>query len=205
MTLSRRAYKKRFSFGDRLLSYISTPLFKRIGALVAVVVVSYIPVRLAIATYQAPSPQAILALGGRPAREAFTAELATLYPELDIWVSSGLRPNDARSVFQAAGVSETRVHLDYRAVDTVTNFTTLVDDLEQRHIHHIYLITSDYHMPRAIAIATVILGSHGITFTPIAVPSERAPESQLRVARDVARSFVWLATGKTGASLNPKL
>ncbi|NJR65528.1 MAG: YdcF family protein [Leptolyngbyaceae cyanobacterium CRU_2_3] len=205
MTLSRRSDKRHCSFGNHLVFYISTPVFRWIGALVAIVVISYIPVRLAIAAYQAPSPQAILTLGGRPAREAFTAELATIHPNLEIWVSSGMRPNDAQSVFQSAGVPETRVHLDYRAVDTVTNFTTLVGDLEKRNIRHIYLITSDYHMPRAVAIATVVLGSHGITFTPLAVPSGKAPESKVRVARDVVRSLVWIATGKTGASLNPKL
>ncbi|MBI4782182.1 MAG: YdcF family protein [Oscillatoriophycideae cyanobacterium NC_groundwater_1537_Pr4_S-0.65um_50_18] len=205
MTISRRSHEGRFLSGNRLFTYLSAPIVRLLGALIVIAGIGYIPVRLTIATYHNPTPQAILTLGGRPARETFTAEFAALYPHLQIWVSSGLRPNDARSIFQSEGVSETRVHLDYRASDTVTNFTTLVSDLEQQHIHHIYLITSDYHMPRAIAIATVILGSHGIAFTPIAVPSERAPESQLHVARDVARSFFWLATGKTGASLNPKL
>jgi uncharacterized SAM-binding protein YcdF (DUF218 family) len=167
--------------------------------------ISYIPVRLAIAAYQAPQPQAILTLGGRPARENFTAEFAALHPELKIWISSGMRPDSAYSLFQASGIPKSQLHLDYRAVDTVTNFTTLVDDLNQKHIQHIYLITSDYHMPRAAAIATIVLGSHGIAFTPIAVPSHNPPESTLRILRDVGRSVLWLATGQTGASLNPKL
>lgn len=167
--------------------------------------VSYIPVRLAIAHHQAPTPQAILTLGGRPARESFTAEFAALHPDLEIWISSGMRPNEARSLFQAASIPETHLHLDYRAVDTVTNFTTLVDDLKQQNIQHVYLITSDYHMPRSIGIATIVLGGHGITFTPIAVPSSVPPESPLRMARDVGRSVFWFMTGQTGASLNPKL
>jgi uncharacterized SAM-binding protein YcdF (DUF218 family) len=205
MTISRRPHEEIFSCENTFFSYLSAPVFRWLGALVAAVVVGYIPARLAIAAYQNPVPQAILTLGGRSAREAFTAQWAAIHPNLEVWISSGLRPNEARPIFQGEGVSEARVHLDYRAVDTVTNFTTLVSDLEQHHIHHIYLITSDYHMPRAIAIATVVLGSHGITFTPIAVPSEKAPESKLRVARDVVRSFVWIAIGKTGASLNPRL
>jgi len=205
MTISHRSREDRFSSRNRRFAYNSAPVFRWIGVWVTIAMVTYIPMRLTIAAYQAPSPQAILTLGGRPAREAFTAEFAAIHPDLEIWVSSGMRPNEARSLFQGAGIAEARVHLDYRAVDTVTNFTTLVDDLEQRHIHHIYLITSDYHMSRAIAIATIVLGSRGIAFTPIAVPSWKAPESSLHIARDVARSLVWMATGKTGASLNPRL
>lgn len=165
------------------------------------VAVGYIPTRLAIARWQFPKPQAILTLGGRPAREAFTAEFARLHPELKVWVSSGLPPQDSRLLFRHAGVADARVNLDYRALDTVTNFTTLVKDLEQQNIHHIYLITSDYHIVRAQAIAAIVLGSHGITFTAVAVPSTKPSEDNLRIARDIARSLIWLATGFTGANL----
>lgn len=166
---------------------------------------SYIAIRLAIAAYLAPTPEAILTLGGRPARERFAAEFAQFHPNLPIWVSSGLRPQDARPIFRAAAVPDSHLYLNYEAVDTVTNFTTLVDDLEKHQIHHIYLITSAYHMPRASAIATIVLGSRGILFTPIAVPSAQPPESQWRVVRDVARSFLWVITGQTGACLIPTL
>jgi len=163
--------------------------------------IGYIPARLAIARWQAPEPQAILTLGGRSAREAFTADFARLHPALKVWVSSGLLPKDSRPIFRRDGITDDRVILDYRALDTVTNFTTLVEDLEAQKIHHVYLITSDYHMARAQAIATIVLGSHGITFTAIAVPSTKPPEDHFRIARDVARSLVWLTTGFTGANL----
>ncbi|WP_026733416.1 YdcF family protein [Fischerella sp. PCC 9605] len=162
-----------------------------------------VPVRLAIASYQAPQPEAILTLGGETLgqREEFTAEFAHWYPSLEIWVSSGMCPNKARKIFQAAGISDNRLHLDYRAVDTVTNFTTLISDFKQHHIQHLYLITSDYHMPRAKAIATIILGSQGITFTPLSVRSNQPKESNLRILRDICRSLLWIVTGRTGASL----
>ncbi len=191
---------------------VTVPSFRRISAtkwqtgrlvlsIALTVAIGYIPARLAIAQWQSPRPQAILTLGGRSAREAFTADFARLHPELKIWVSSGLLPKDAHRLFRQEGISDERVNLDYRAVDTVTNFTSLVKELERQHIHHVYLITSDYHMPRAQAIATIVLGSHGITFTPRPVPSTRPPESHFRIARDVARSLVWLVTGYTGADL----
>ncbi|MEH1929758.1 YdcF family protein [Nostoc sp.] len=69
-----------------------------------------------------------------------------------MWVSSGSHPDKSRAIFQAAGIADSRVYLD---TDTVTNFTTLVRVFQQQQIQHIFLITSDFHMPRAKAIASV--------------------------------------------------
>ena len=167
------------------------------------ILLSIIPLRLAIASYLAPQPQAILTLGGTPHRENFTAKLAKYHPSLDIWVSSGVPPKQAKKIFRAAGINLERVHLDYRAVDTVTNFTFSVQEFKKRQIHHIYLITSDFHMRRAKAIATFVLGSQGIAFTPVSVPLHQPRETTLHVVRDIIRSLVWLYTGRTGATLNP--
>ncbi|MEH2424115.1 MAG: YdcF family protein [Nostoc sp.] len=161
----------------------------------------FIPVRLAIAHHQAPQPQAILVLGGGEDREEFAAQFAKFHPTLKIWVSSGSPPNKSRAIFQDAGIADSRVYLDYRATDTVTNFTTLVKVFQQQQIQHLFLITSDYHMPRAKAIATLVLGSQGIAFTPFAVPSNRTQESLLHIIRDIVRSLLWIVTGHTGASL----
>ncbi|AFZ27947.1 hypothetical protein Cylst_5972 [Cylindrospermum stagnale PCC 7417] len=169
------------------------------------ILVLVIPIRLAIASYQAPQPQAILTLGGGSDREEFTAEFAKKYPCLGIWVSSGSVPTVVRDIFQAANISSDRFRLDYRAVDTVTNFTTLVPDFQQRRIQHVYLITSNFHMPRAKAIATIVLGSQGITFTPVSVPSSYPKESILRILRDSGRSLLWVFTGRTGASYKSSL
>lgn len=177
----------------------------RLGLLgVVLVLLMIIPIRLAIASYQAPDPQAILVLGGRSDREAAAAQLAKRYPELKVWVSTGETPLKAREIFRAAGVADDRLYLDYRAVDTVTNFTTLVSDFKQRQIQHLYLVTSDFHMPRSTAIATVVLGSQGIAFTPVAVPSTTPPESSVRILRDVGRSVIWLLTGRTGSRFKEK-
>lgn len=160
-----------------------------------------IPVRLALAFYQAPHPQAILTLGGGGDREPFTAQFAKHYPSLDIWVSSGQPPNEALAIFQVFGIPDARVHLDRRAVDTVTNFTSLVADFKHQGIQHLFLITSDFHMPRAKAIATIVFGSQGITFTPVTIPSDKPLESEFHVLRDVVRALLWLVTGRTGATL----
>jgi uncharacterized SAM-binding protein YcdF (DUF218 family) len=177
--------------------------FYLVSCALILLVFSVIPVRLAIASYQAPHPQAILTLGGGIGREEFTAQFAQAHPSLEIWVSTGTEPVKARTIFRNAGIPDTRVHLDRRAIDTVTNFTSLVADFKSQDIQHIYLITSDFHMPRAKAIATLVFGSRGIAFTPIAIPTNQPKESWERILRDLGRAIVWLFTGRTGASLNP--
>ncbi|MBE9163588.1 YdcF family protein [Microcoleus sp. S36b_A3] len=147
-------------------------------------------------------PQALLVLGGATEREVFAAKFAQKHPQLPIWVSSGSNPEFAEWVFSEAGIKSDRLHLDYRAVDTVTNFTTLVDELKARGIESVYLITSDDHMRRAEIIGEIVLGSRGISFKPVAVPSGRTPEPVEKAVRDGARAILWLTTGYTGANFS---
>jgi len=147
------------------------------------------------------TPQAVLVLGGAPEREHFAAEFARQHPNLPIWVSSGTNPEYAEWVFTEAGIAAERLHLDYRAVDTVTNFTTLADQLQAQGVRSVYLITSDYHMRRAVVIGEIVLGSRGIHFQPVPVGSDRSPESLNKVVRDGVRAVLWVATGNTGLNL----
>jgi len=174
-------------------------------SILILILMGIIPVRLAIAYFQAPHPQAILTLGGSADREEFAAQLAQSDPNLEVWVSTGIPIHKSEQIFNGAGISSKRVHLDRRAVDTVTNFTTLVEDFKNRHIQHIYLVTSDFHIPRARAIAFVVLGSQGIAFTTLSLPSKLPKESKFRVLRDSSRALLWVITKRTGASLNPHL
>lgn len=148
------------------------------------------------------TPSVALVLGGSPERERYAAQFAKTHPTVEIWVSSGSNPEYAQWVFDEAQVPNEQWHLDYQAVDTVTNFTTLVDELETRNIEQVYLLTSDYHMRRASVIAQIVLGSRGINFKPVAIPTEHLPErpeSMVREVRDGARSILWVMTGKTGS------
>ncbi len=166
-----------------------------------------IPLRLAITLYQTPVPQAILVLDGQPDRIKFAAQFWQLHPSLEIWLS-GCCSNSSlnRSIFWQAGVPEQLVHYDLRATDTVTHFTTLVENFAAQDIRRFYLITSDYHMTRARAIATLVFGSRGIAATAVSVPSNDYPsESLSRILRDCIRSLFWMLTGHTGASFNHRL
>lgn len=166
---------------------------------------SIIPIRLAVAQRQAPNAQAILVLEGQTARIRYAARFATEHPELPIWVS-GYNPrglNLNKSIFRRAGIRNSQVHYDFCAIDTVTNFTCNVREFKTRNIQHVYVITSDYHMTRSLAIATLVFGSRGIVVTPVTVTSyDDRYESPLRTVRDCLRSLVWIVTGRTGASLH---
>uniref|UniRef100_B8HPU3 DUF218 domain-containing protein n=1 Tax=Cyanothece sp. (strain PCC 7425 / ATCC 29141) TaxID=395961 RepID=B8HPU3_CYAP4 len=165
--------------------------------------IGFVPLRLAIAHQQYPQPQAILLLEGHRQRIPFAAEFWNQHPTLPIWFTGSRtdRPRNQR-IFQQAGVPAEMIHYDRRSTDTVTNFTAIVRDLVRQDIHHVFLITSDYHMPRASAIATLVLGSQGIVFTPVSVPtSPPKQENQWRTLRDCLRSVLWMVTGVTGASL----
>ncbi|MEB3217216.1 MAG: YdcF family protein [Nostocales cyanobacterium 94392] len=152
----------------------------------ALLLISFIPVRISIAFQQAPTPQAIFVLGGDFERTKFAGEFWQSRKDLDVWVSDFRWNLDRhRRILKKFGVSEEQLHLDGAATDTVTNFTSLVDDFVADNLHHVFLITSDCHMRRARVIASVVLGSRGVVVTPVAVDSGRdEDEALVRVVRD---------------------
>ena len=176
-------------------------------AIVLILLSSIMPLRIALALHQEPQPQAILVLGGGIDRMRYTASFSRSYPNLEIWVS-GYRSNTplVQRIFQNWGIPDSRVHYDACATDTVSNFTCTVGQFKEQDLQHLYLVTSDYHMRRAKAIATLVFGSRGIVVTPVVVPSKiRQSESIFKVIRDSIRSLLWIVIGKSGASLNPRL
>ncbi len=144
-------------------------------------------------------PDAIFVLGGETDREKFAARLAVKHPNLHVWVSGGAPVGYAKKVFAKENVDLRRLHVDRNAVDTVTNFTTMVETLKQAGVKSVYLVTSDDHMSRSRLIGEIIFGSHGITVKPVSFVSNRPDESWQKVLRDGGRSIVWIFTGKTGA------
>jgi uncharacterized SAM-binding protein YcdF (DUF218 family) len=189
------------------LSFNTQKILVMLVLVIAFFLASIIPVRIAVALHQAPIPQAILVLGGASERMEFATRFWQSHTNIDIWVSDYAWNLDVnRLIFQQLNLPNQRLHLDGRATDTVTNFTTLIKDFVSQKLQHIYLITSNYHMTRARAIAAIVLGSHGIAVTPVEVPSQGdKSETLMRVLRDCGRSLVWVVTGRTGASFNQRL
>jgi uncharacterized SAM-binding protein YcdF (DUF218 family) len=163
--------------------------------------VAYKQVRMIVA-----EPRAALVLGGLEARESYAAQLAHDHPELEVWVSSGSPESYVQRVFASAGVERDRLHLNYDAEDTVTNFTTLVDELDAAGIESIYLITSANHMNRARIIGEVVLGSRGIVIKPLPIEEGGiAQESWAKSIMDGGRAVLWLFTGRTATGLKEDL
>lgn len=144
-----------------------------------------------------PPPQLIFVLGGDVARERVAAELARR-DGLPVIVSGGSNPEYAHWLFRHRGLDDSRVRLDYRATDTLSNFTSVVDDLKLAKIRHMLLITSSDHMDRALLVGRLVAGSRGIALTPVEVPcGERCvPEDWRKVWGDGLRAGLWLLTGR---------
>jgi uncharacterized SAM-binding protein YcdF (DUF218 family) len=145
---------------------------------------------------QSPAPQLILVLGGDPAREQMAADLAR-QRGLPVVVSSGSNPEYAHWLFGQSGMSESQLHLDYRAYDTLTNFTSVVGDLRRARVRHVLLVTSADHMRRALLVGRIVAGSQGISLTPMAVGcgDSCASEPNSKVIIDGARALLWVITG----------
>lgn len=145
------------------------------------------------------TPEAVLVLGGAEERERYAAQLAQKHPNLPIWVSSGSPRWYVQKIFQKEGIRRDRLYLDYRAQDTVTNFTTLVEDFQAQGIDSVYLVTSENHLLRARLVGEIVFGSRGIILKPVAVPTNYPPESWQKSVRDGCRAVLWITTGRTGA------
>ena len=186
--------------------------FKNILILLLVAVVlglivlsGVIAFRVALTSYQVPKPEAIFVLGGNPARTDFAAKFSQALPHLDIWISDYQHHKINQQIIAQYQIPAQKVYYDLCGTDTVTNFTCTVEEFEQQNLRHLYLITADFHMNRARAIATFIFGSRGIIATPVPISTPSRSESWLLTLRDCLRSLIWLATGWSGASFNPSL
>ncbi len=145
-----------------------------------------------------PPPQMILVLGGDAAREEAAARLARA-DGLPVVVTGGTNPEYAHWLFQhKEGLPSRQVRLDYRARDTVSNFTSLVDDLRKARIRHALLVTSSDHMDRALLVGRIVAGSRGIHLTPVPVPcgSLCVVEGRRRLWGDGVRAALWVASGR---------
>ncbi|MEB3263815.1 MAG: YdcF family protein [Synechococcus sp.] len=140
----------------------------------------------------------ILVLGGDASREEAAARLA-VRDGLPVVVSGGTNPEYAHWLFEEReGLPAGRVKLDYRAHDTLSNFTSLVDDLRQARIRHALLVTSSDHMDRALLVGRIVAGSRGIALTPVAVGcgDQCLPEGRRKVWGDGLRAALWVVSGR---------
>eukprot|EP01059_Diplonema_ambulator_P006954 TRINITY_DN16522_c0_g1_i1.p1 TRINITY_DN16522_c0_g1~~TRINITY_DN16522_c0_g1_i1.p1 ORF type:complete len:197 (+),score=26.39 TRINITY_DN16522_c0_g1_i1:36-626(+) len=143
-------------------------------------------------------PAAVLVLGGDAERDVAGVELVK-GTRLHLYISS---PQED-AVQRVGALPSGQVTISWEALDTVTNFTTMIPILREHNVQSVYLVTSQYHMRRAKACAWVMLGWYGISYTPYATPPSgpQHGESLMRVIRDTMRAVVWCLTGIDGSSV----
>jgi len=142
-------------------------------------------------------PQLVMVLGGDVDRERVGARIAREL-DLPLLISGGSNPEYASWVLQQEGLAPERVQLDYRARDTLGNFTSVVDELQVRGVRHVLMVTSEDHLPRSMAVGQVVAGSRGIHLTgvPVACQPDCLEEGAFKRVSDWLRALAWVATGR---------
>ena len=142
-------------------------------------------------------PNSIVVLGGGIRREMLAAKFAKYYPDLPIIISSGSTlPCLYRVFVEESGVDWRRVKVDFRAVDTLSNFTTLLPYLQSHQARKVFMFTEQGNLPRASALAWIVWGSRGIAIEPVLVEGIGHRESWLKTFADSTRAIVWLLLGE---------
>ncbi len=136
----------------------------------------------------------ILVLGGSISREIYVAQLAKKFPQVPILISRGSSDPCIWLIFQTAAAPIHHVWLQNCATSTFKNYYFALPLLKQWNVHHLKIITSASHLPRAKWLAQIILGSHGI-WTEVDVVEEKGipgnRETWLKTSLDVIRSLIW--------------
>jgi uncharacterized SAM-binding protein YcdF (DUF218 family) len=138
----------------------------------------------------------IIHLGGNPTRVYETIQTARDNPSALIIVSSEGNPVWVDQQLQAAGISRDRYVFDFNAWDTVTNFTETKRWVMQQRPQSLFVVTSQFHMPRSETIAHCVFWKEGVKVVSCPAPDD-APrtESWQLVLSDAVRALVWRLTG----------
>lgn len=147
---------------------------------------------------------ALLVLGGSIRREIHVAERVAVEAQtfnmssgintIPILVSQGSKPPCIRILFERLAAPLGNVWLEDCAQSTFDNYRYSLPILIQWNIHHVQVVTSPSHTPRAKWLAQIILGSHGIWVDMDLVDEKGVPgnvENRLKTGLDVTRSLLW--------------
>jgi len=141
-----------------------------------------------------------LILGGNADRERLAVRKVcktewTRAGKHPVWISGPALTDDCVEVCKNQGCDVDYLRVDYKALDTLSNFTTLVEDIKVHRFEKITLVSSAFHIRRGEAIASVILPAYNaILSKPSVVISPQKgekPESILLSIRDLVRAWLW--------------
>lgn len=136
----------------------------------------------------------VLVLGGSIRREISVAKVAKQNPTLKILISRGSDDPCIFYLFERANAPMNNVWLEKCALSTFDNFFFSVPILQQWDVHHVLVITSPSHLPRAKWLARIHLNAQGIAVKVKTVKEVGRPgnnESLWKTRLDVTRSVMW--------------
>lgn len=137
---------------------------------------------------------AYLMLGGSIRREIHVAEVARSHPDIPILISQGSPDPCIFLIFQRVSAPLANVWLEKCARSTFDNFHYSWPILQRWGVRKVKLVTSASHLPRALWLSKVMLGSHGIWVELDTVKEQGRPgnrESVLKTSLDLTRAFGW--------------
>lgn len=139
----------------------------------------------------------ILELGGNAARLYTVLELAEEETSAEVIISSEGSPDYVVAMLRGAGINDDRFLLDFKAWDTVTNFTETVKLIKSFKPKNLYVVTDKFHMKRSLAIAHAVYFLSGIRIIPSPYMGSEPhdPENPKYVRTDRFRAWLWRLTG----------
>lgn len=128
----------------------------------------------------------IICLGGDYHRNQTAAELAKQNPTAVVLVSSDGPVELGAPYYKDL---ESRVFWDFNAWDTISNFTETYNWIKEKDPKKLWVVTSDYHMKRSMAIAGPVWFSRNVEVIPVEHPSpyQKDPDPLIYMLR----AFLW--------------
>jgi len=143
--------------------------------------------------------RAILHLGGNSTRIETTIEMVKQWPDALVILGTVENPVECFTRLRIAGVNRNRIIFDFRAWDTVTNFTVVRRILKEFKVEQLCIVTDTFHMRRSMLIARIVYFANS-TIKEISAAYHQDPamvhakDTVLRTTVDVLRAVIWATT-----------
>jgi uncharacterized SAM-binding protein YcdF (DUF218 family) len=143
-----------------------------------------------IIAYNSPV-EAFLVLGGTPNREIFVAKLAKQTPPVKVLISGGSESPCIWLIFEKHTAPKDNVWMERCSHNTFENFYYSTPILESWGVHKVLLITDKPQDERALPMAKLILGAHGMWVNLMLVPNSGGQASRYPVAINYLAGAAW--------------
>ena len=137
----------------------------------------------------------VLWLGGNSARGEMAASVAISRPGSVVVVSTEGDPRGCLQKLLDRGIAKERVILDYKAWDTVTNFSLTWPLIEKLGAKTVYVVTDGFHMRRSMGIAKIVYAGRGVKALAMPSSPSGAKEPWRLTIEDWLRAALWRLTG----------